>query len=223
MGKSLSFASILLLLLAGIVNADEAKPRVLFLGDVSYNEMSRRVAKEMAGTIDASWKEAGSTTEALENLDQLLGDKPWDVIHFNFGFADLHFKDPSTKAVRAMSKFAGGVRVTSPAQYEKNLDEIMTRLEGTGAKLIWSSTTPILKSPSEGLYDVGSEIEYNTIAAQVAKQHGIAVIDLHTFVMDHIDPKRPPDMFNLKGVDLHKPIIKAIDALQITAPTKKSS
>ena len=222
MGKSMEFASILLLLLAGIANADELKPRVLFLGDVSYNEMSRTVAKETGNTIETTWKEAGSTSEALENLDQLLGDKPWDVIHFNFGFADLHYKDPRTRAVRAMSKFAGGVRVTSPELYEKNLAEIMQRLKATRAKLIWASTTPILKTPSEGLFDVGSEIEYNIIAAQVAQRHGVAINDLHTFVMDQIDPKRPPDMFNLKGVDLHKPIIEAIEN-QSGAITKTTS
>ncbi len=39
-----------------------------------------------------------------------------------------------------------GVRVSTPAQYEKNLDAIVRRLNASNAKLIWGSTTPLVKT-----------------------------------------------------------------------------
>lgn len=41
-----------------------------------------------------------------------------------------------------MSKDSGGVRISTPAQYEKQLDTLVQRLKTTKAKLIWGNTTP---------------------------------------------------------------------------------
>lgn len=204
--------SLVCLLLGGPVFAEDALPRVLILGDSVYNNLARTVANDLMSHADVTLKRPGDSASALENLDELLGDGKWDVIYFNFGFADLHYKDPSTKTIRAMSKHAGGVRVTPPKEYESNLDKLVTRLEATGADLIWASTTPIIKTSSVGLYDVGSEIEYNALAARVAARHEIAVNDLHSIVLGQIDEKRPPDMFDFRGIDVHTPIVKAIQS-----------
>jgi hypothetical protein len=39
-----------------------------------------------------------------------------------------------------------GVKFSTPAQYEKKLDAIVRRLTASNAKLIWGSTTPLVKA-----------------------------------------------------------------------------
>ncbi len=41
-------------------------------------------------------------------------------------------------------------RATQPADYEQRLESIVTRLQATGAKLIWASTTPIPPDTKDG-------------------------------------------------------------------------
>ena len=111
------------------------------------------------------------TSTALAHLDTWLGDEKWDLIHFNFGLGDLVYRAPGMKSFRVMSKEVGGVRATSAQQYEKNLVELVGRLKASGAKLIWASTTPIRHS-SSNVFQMGSEIEYNSIAATTYSSSG---------------------------------------------------
>ncbi len=192
--------------------APQGLPRVLILGDQLYNEPARAVGHMLVGRAQVSFpkERPGDTGTALERLDTLLGDDPWDLIHFNFGFADLHYKAPGIKAIRAMSEKAGGVRVTSPTDYEANLHRIVQRLKETGAKLVWASTTPIHSSQFDGLYRPGSEIEYNAIAARVMRRHDVAINDMHGYVRATAKDKRDRSPFGYKGYPLHPPIAKAI-------------
>ena len=149
--------------------AEKTPPRVLIIGDSIYNEPSRMAAEELKGRVEIVWQYDLSNLHsgaALEKIDKLLGENEWDLIHFNFGLADLMHKDPNTKSIRAMSKEAGGVRVSSPQVYEKNLRELVKRFQATGAKIVWASTTPI-RSDYNGVLEADSEIEYNRLAAQI--------------------------------------------------------
>lgn len=197
---------------AGTVSAQDERPRVLILGDSVYTNVWRTVEQELKDRAQVTGKRVGDSSTALATFDELLGDQKWDVIHFNFGLADLHYKDPRTKTIRAMSRHAGGVRVTSPDQYEKNLDEWVTRLKARGARLVWASTTPILHPGADNLFDLRSEIEYNAIAERVMARHGVAINDMHAFVMRPIKPESPPQVFEFRGIDLHRPIVEAIEA-----------
>ena len=187
----------------------EELPRVLLLGDSAYGGVSGAVGKELKGGAVVVTKHPGDTSSALADLDDLLGKDDWAVIHFNFGLADLHYKDPRTKAVRAMSKSAGGVRVTSPERYEKNLRELTRRLKATGAKLVWASTTPI-EGGSDDLFDAGSEVEYNAVAVRVMKEFGVPVNDLHGFVREQRAGKQARNPFDFKGIALHTRIAGSI-------------
>lgn len=161
------------------LSAQVAKPlpRVLIAGDQFYVNLSNAVAKELKNEAQVIRKHPGSTAMALEKFDECFGGAKWDVIYFNFGFADLVHRDPQTKAVRLMSRYVGGVRMTSPEKYEKNLQEIVKRMKATGAKLIWASTTPITGSDQH--YVLGSEVEFNQIATRIMAQNNIPVLDLH--------------------------------------------
>lgn len=101
-----------------------------------------------------------------------------------------------------MSKSVGGVRVTQPDLFRKNLIELVRRLNGTSAKLIWASS-PLPVLPGLNItYDPGSEIEYNTIAAQVMAEKKIPVNDLYALAVESAKEKKNPPF--------HEPSVKII-------------
>jgi acyl-CoA thioesterase-1 len=206
------------LLLTGAASAQEKKiPQVLFLGDPVQQAIVQAAAKELTGKANFHYPPPGSANDsgtALARIDDLLGDKPWDIIYFNFGIGDLFYKDPATKEIRIMNKDAGGVRVSTPAQYEKNLDAIVRHLTASKAKLIWGSTTPL---NSGNLFDGDSEKEYNTIAARVMAKHKVPVVDLHGYVMAQFKPDEKHPSYTQyakemekRGHPLHAPLVRAL-------------
>lgn len=206
--------------------ATAAPPRVLILGESFYlspTQQITKILKDKATVIysDLSGEVYNSTT-ALTNIDALLGKEKWDVIHFSYGLGDLIHRAPKMKSFRTMSKKAGGIPATSPAEYEKNLTEIVKRLKATGAKLIWASTTPIT-GDSLGLYEPGSEIAYNAIAAKIMTANQIPINDMHTAVATMMAETKQvsnnPGTFGRTSI--HPPLLKAIcNELSIPVPAE---
>lgn len=210
--------SLLLLLAFGSSFAEDALPRVLVIGDMIYREPVQGAAKDLKGRaeiVHASLPAGRVLHTGLspEELEGLLGDGKWDLIHFNFGLGDLLYRAPGMNSVRALPMQAGGVRATSPEDYEANLRAILLRLNETGAKLVWASTTPI-RASSTNLFEVGSEIEYNTIAARVMAENKIPINDMHTYVRNLIDMDKPAahgaDPFFFDRKPIHPPLVEAI-------------
>lgn len=206
------------LTLATAVSADDEVPRVLILGDSIYQQPVAEAAKELKDRVDVVFAalqpgEVRNTQNSIDNLDRLLGDGRWDVIYFNFGLGDLIHRAPNMKSFRVMAREAGGVRATGPGQYERNLHELVDRLQSTDAKLIWASTTPIRHSTSN-VFELGSEIEYNAIAARVMLKHKVPVHDMYSHVRNLIDMDRPAshgaDPFFFDRKPLHPPVVQAI-------------
>lgn len=200
----------------------KARPHVLLLGDSVYGQAAREAQRMLQGrvTLVQPKTRPGDSGTALRQMDALLAGRKWDLIHFNFGLADLHYRDPQSKSIRAMSKRAGGVRVTGPEQYEENLRAIVARLQRTGAKLLWASTTPIDPSGLNGIYDAGSEVQYNAIAARVMKDNGVAINDMHGFVRSVVAGKRR-DPFSYNRDPLHAPIVRRIlEVLELQRPVQ---
>jgi len=213
-------ASLLLLIVAASNAAfsEDRLPRVLILGDSVYQQPARDAAKELKGRVEVVFAtiqpgEVRHTQNAIDNLDTLLGEGGWDLIHFNFGLGDLVHRAPNMKAFRVMAREAGGVRTTSPQQYERNLHTLVERLKATDARLVWASTTPIRHS-SSNVFEMGSEIQYNAIAARVMAAQKVPTNDMYSFVRDLIDMKRPAshgaDPFFFDRKPLHPPIAKMI-------------
>ena len=74
----------------------EDLPRVLIIGDsisIGYTLPVRKLLDGRANVHRAA-ANCGPTTRGLESLDAWLGDKPWDVIHFNWGLHDLKYMGP---------------------------------------------------------------------------------------------------------------------------------
>ena len=218
-----------ILLLSPVASAQEKTPtKVLFLGDPVHGGIVRAAAKELGNKVSLHYPPGGSVNDsgtALAGIEELLGDKPWDIIYFNFGIGDLFYKDPATREIRVMSKDGGGVRVSTPAQYEKQLDALAQRLKSTRAKLIWGTTTPMVTvhffpSYQGNLFDADAEKEYNKIAARVMAKHKIPVLDLHSHVMARFkaDEKHPPftkyaPEMEKRGHPLHAPLVDALMAI----------
>jgi len=193
-------------------------PRVLILGDGIHAAPAAEMAKNLKGRAEIVYPpmqpgEVRNTATALKELDRFLGTGKWDVIHFNFGLGDLIYRAPGMENFRALPKEAGGVPAVDLEQYQKNLQEIVTRLKKTGATLIWASTTPVAKSPMR-IFEPGSEIEYNNVAAKVMAANGVAVNDLHAYVAEKLkdtDARRMPNTFEIdKPAPLAVPITESI-------------
>ena len=155
-------------------------PRVLLLGDsisLGYTPLVRDLLRDKAN-VHRPAVNNGPSSLGVQNLDLYLkagtpaGEAPrkWDVIHFNFGLHDLKIT-------------AGDGREVSPADYEKNLRNIVQRLKATGAKLIWASTTPIPGPPLRPPRLAADVIKYNQIAARVMSDNNIPIDDLYSLIL----------------------------------------
>ncbi len=213
-----TFTFLLILAVSNATIAEDGVPRVLILGDSIYQQPAGDAAKELKGRVEVVYApmqpgEVRNTKNAIDKLDQLLGDENWDLIHFNFGLSDLVYRAPKMRAFRVMAQEAGGVRATSPQQYEQNLHKLVERLKATDARLVWASTTPIRHSASN-VFQMGSEIEYNAIAARVMATHKVPTNDMYTYVRNLIAMKRPAshgaDPFYFDRKPLHPRIVQTI-------------
>lgn len=160
-------------------------PNVLLIGDsisIGYTPPVRKLLLDKANVfraMRANGKQVdncGDTPMGLKNLDLWLGSTRWDVIHFNWGLWDLCYRNPKSKTQGNRDKIHGKLSVP-PEQYERNLEQLVTRLKTTGAHLIWASTTHV--PPDElGRFE-GDDVKYNAIAARVMQRHDIPTDDLH--------------------------------------------
>jgi len=152
-------------------------PRVLIIGDsisMGYTPFVKKMMAEKA-YVEHPKDNCAATVVGLAKLDMWLGDKKWDVIHFNWGLHDLKFVKDAKGTITDVKE---GKQWVPVEQYEKNLDELVTRLEKTGAKLVWASTTPVPEG-TKGR-DAGAEVSYNEAAARVMTAHHIPTDDLHS-------------------------------------------
>lgn len=170
------------------VRDDPALPRVLLIGDSVSRGYTQAVRRALAGRANVHRAPAncGPTASGIRNIDTWLAAAPggdrWDVIHFNFGIHD---------------------RNTPVGDYVTRLEQLVERMERTGAKLVWATTTPIPDDP-EKKQTAASIIERNAAAAEVMRRHGVAVDDLHAFITPHLAEVQPPKdvHFTGKGYDV---------------------
>jgi arylsulfatase A-like enzyme/lysophospholipase L1-like esterase len=164
--------------------AQDDRPRVLLIGDsisIGYTKPVQERLKDEAA-VSRNRGNAAHTGVGLARLDEWLGDTRWDVIHFNWGLHDLAYRLPGKPGSR--DKVNGSI-ATPLDQYERNLNELVDRLQRTGAQLVWASTTPV--PPGESGRVAGDEIRYNRVAERIMRERGIAIDDLHALVADRMD------------------------------------
>lgn len=162
---------------------DPRLPNVLLIGDSISIGYTRAVRAKLQGQANVfrpmhgkSPDNFGDTRVGLRKLDAALAaEKKWDVIHFNWGLWDLCYRNPQAKTQGNRDK-KGGTLSVSPAEYERNLEQLVAKLEATGAKLIWADTT-VVPENEVGRF-VGDDEKYNAVAARVMGKHGIPTDDL---------------------------------------------
>ncbi len=162
----------------------------------------------------------GSTRTALGpyGIERWLDGKKWDVIHFNFGLHDLSylFADDSDKdaAGNYATPHNGGRPNISPDRYAENLRTIIARLQQTGAKLIFATTTPVPEGDA-GKYVRGSEAPYNDAARAVMLAEGVVVNDLWAVALPRLAELQIPRNvhFHARGsAELARQVAAAIRA-----------
>jgi lysophospholipase L1-like esterase len=162
---------------------DPSLPRVLLIGDSiagDYTIATLCLLHGLANVYNIP-SLGGTTDEGLANLDVLLGKGKWDVIHFNYGLHDL-----SIFLGQGGLKNDGSYLVPLD-RYEKNLRELVRRLKGTGATLIWATTTPVPDADVAILYRKNSDaIAYNAVARKIMEENGIAIDDLYAFALPRL-------------------------------------
>jgi len=166
-------------------------PRVLLIGDsisIGYTLPTRALLAGKAN-VHRPTENCGDTAKGVALLDKWLGPGKWDVIHFNFGLHDLKYLD----AKGQLAAPDQGKQVHTPAQYEANLRTIVARLQKTGAKLLFGTTTPVPPGCQGRIAD--DAVKYNAVAARVMQESGVAINDLHAFVMPRMaEVQRPANV-----------------------------
>ena len=160
-------------------------PRVLLIGDsisIGYTVGVRELLLGKAN-VHRPLTNCGPTTKGVKELDKWLGDKSWDVINFNFGLNDHKYLGPRGQNL-ADPKGEGSHQQVPLADYEKHLKTMVARLEKTGARLIWRSTTPV--PPGARGRVVGDSAKYNKVAAKIMKERKITIDDMYSFCMPRL-------------------------------------
>lgn len=149
-------------------------PKVLIIGDsisMGYTPYVRKNLKGVA-VVRHHRGNAGPTLRGLEDIEKWLGRTKWAVIHFNWGLWDMYGW-----------KYEGFDQ--NPKAYEEKLDTLVTRLEKTGAHLIWATTTPACPAAEEDsgrIIDSETENQYLQAALRVMRKHNIQINDLHSLM-----------------------------------------
>jgi lysophospholipase L1-like esterase len=155
-------------------------PRVLLMGDSISEGYTEAVQAALKGKANVHRIPAngGSTRKGLAEISKWLGWKSdWKVVHFNFGLHDVaRQRDANASGV--------GTIAVPVEEYVANLEKLVTRLQQTGATLIWASTTPV---PVGGGGRVpGDERIYNAAAERLMRARGIRIDDLYAFIQPHL-------------------------------------
>ena len=188
-------------------------PRVLIIGDsisIGYTLPVRDFLKGKAN-IHRPPTNSHSTRVGLKHLDDWLGKKSWDIIHFNFGLHDLRYHKPP----------AGIINVPLD-EYKKHLNSIVQRLQKTEAVIIWANTTPV---QNKLVQPIGARlntdvVRYNKTAGEIMKKNGIKTTNLYEIALTASLPEiQLPDgvHFNEKGYKImaRKVVENLLDVLRL--------
>jgi hypothetical protein len=112
----------------------------------------------------------------------------WDVIHFNWGVWDMAYRDPKPGDKWHSNKFTG--KLTTPLDvFDKNLRELVAKMNATGATLVWGTITPMHKDIISRFAE--DPPRYNAVAEKIMKENGVIINDLYAESLRQGFPKGP--------------------------------
>lgn len=174
--------------------ADPSLPNVLLIGDsisIGYT-VATREALDGVANVYRPLTNCGPTTRGLAGLDNWLGDRKWDVIHFNFGLHDLKYMGPNNQNL-ANPKLPTSHPQVPIAEYEANIETIAKRLKSTGASVIWRDTSPVPEGARGRV--VGDSKRYNEAAHRaIARVGGIEVDPFYDFAIENSQFQKKADV-----------------------------
>jgi len=201
--RSITFLAVLTLLTACAGTPEPApleRPiRVLLLGDsisIGYTQHVRELMGDAAHVVRPTNARGGAencagTTKGIDHVDRWLALEGggWDVIHFNFGLHDLKRVKPDTGK---NSQDPADPRQAGRPVYRAQLREITAKLYGTGARLVFATTTPFPPGVKPWR-DPEDAVRYNRVALEVMGEfEGVAVDDLYAFALPRLDEIQQP-------------------------------
>jgi lysophospholipase L1-like esterase len=189
----IAVVSIALILSAGCAMKEEQREvsrpaNVLIIGDsisIGYFEPVKQLLEGKAEVYHNPGN-AAHTANGLARLDEWLGGRHWDVIHFNHGLHDLKYIDGDGKLVAPNE----GTQQIPIADYARNLEEMVRRLKKTGTTLIFATTTPVPEGSAGRVK--GDAERYNRAALPIMKKHRVRVNDLYAFALPRLDAIQRP-------------------------------
>jgi lysophospholipase L1-like esterase len=187
-----------------VVDALDRLPRVLLIGDsiaADYAPAVQQALKYSARVV----RGAGGTTEnGLKEMDALLADGPWAVIHFNWGLHDLKIAGPNAR---------NNIPIE---QYGKNLRELVGKMQRSGATLIFATTTPVPQRVLITERRTEDAVLYNAVALKIMEENQIHIDDLHALIRPRIaEFQYPSDVhFSRAGSEfLGRGVAKSIESM----------
>lgn len=166
---------ILLILIIAVVGCKERKKEILIIGDSISIGYTPFVKDSLITTANVyhNYGNGGSTLRGIDSIYSWIGNRKWDIIHFNFGLHDLCYRNEKGKNDKV-----NGQQMVPLKDYESKLEYIVSILKKTGAKLIFATTTIV--PPDEPGRFVDDVTKYNEIALAVMARNEISVNDLYT-------------------------------------------
>jgi len=166
-------------------------PRALLIGDSISIGYTLDTRKLLAGKVNVHRipTNGGPTSRGLASLDDWLGKDKWDVIHFNWGLHDLKYMGSKGENL-ANPKVPTSKQQIPPDQYAKNMRGLVVLLQKTGAKLVWTTTTPV-PAGAKGRVQ-GDSARYNAIALKIMTDNGVAVDDLYALALGQLSKIQQP-------------------------------
>ncbi len=164
---------------AAAATTEPKLPRVLLIGDSILNGYRGTVTRELAGKANIDvWLNPihQASPELHEQLQGVLAQGPYDLVHFNMGlhgFDQGRSRIPADQFQPLTRKLVEAIRKGAP-----------------GAVLIWASSTPMsLNGKPTELDPVNNPIiiEHNKLAAQVMQEFHLPINDLYSLMLDKLD------------------------------------
>lgn len=190
--------------------------RVLLIGDSIRMFYEKTVRDELGDgyTVFSPKENCRFSSYVLNSLRFWLEDFPApDVIHFNAGLWDTAILYPEDGCFIGLREYIG------------NMKKILRVLKGTGAQVIFATTTPVsdekykLEGPMPPAHRNEDIIRYNKAALDAFSEKGITVNDLHAIMYPERERLLRDDMIhpNDEGVKLlGHAVAKAIKGVALT-------
>lgn len=168
------------------IEDDPNLPRVLIIGDsisIGYTLPVREMLKGVAN-VHRPPVNCASTKHGINGIEDWVGNKKWDVIHFNWGLHDLKYMGPNGENLADPQLNSSSQQVPID-EYVKNLQRLVLYLKKTKAELIWRNTTPVPIGAKGRV--VGDSKKYNDAAQEIMSHYSIETNDLYQFAKDNWD------------------------------------